>query len=636
MQLTEFNLKILNLLLTTSNLSMTDLSYQLKTNYQKLKYELDKLKIDFAITIEDQEVKLMDYNLAKAQIDHIHFNQLIFTEKERHELIQFYLLSNHDYVSLDHLMEIVHSSRNTLLQDIKEVKRQLHLLNGQLKYSRAKGYEIVMNPEDRDLVFINLTLRLSQTHFIKYYLEYMTKQKFSFENYHSQIRHIEEEKGIQLTDNQKQFITIALFTLNNNLYQSFLSIKEPNDRLLNLMVNISSTQHDIISDQYSRDILMNFIQSFEIHSGIIIQDKELLLTKLTMHFYPAALRAKYGIHSIVNAHELMNDHLKPIYTFTALAIKALERNLNIHFNTNEIALWSLYFAGAIRAQGNEIQRKYIAVVLCPNGIAVSHALTQTLKQYFQTILFIEPDSLSNVKAVEEQVDIIFSTHPIASRKPVFLISQSLTPSELNHLNKKLSEQLNIPLQPQHSFNDLLQVIKENATIHDEAKLVREIKALFKINHHFKEGYQPMLKELLTETFIQVQLSPANWEEAIRQGAAPLLQADVIESGYIDAMINTVHDLGPYIVIMPEVAIPHARPEDGAKEVGLAFANFKQPVIFPGDKEVKAMIVLSAKDQNAHLKALADMTELLGNEKSLKILKEAQDKESILSLINTLN
>lgn len=36
----------------------------------------------------------------------------------------------------------------------------------------------------------------------------------------------------------------------------------------------------------------------------------------------------------------------------------------------------------------------------------------------------------------------------------------------------------------------------------------------------------------------------------------------IKESYIDAMVNTVKNMGPYIVIAPGIAMPHAAPEDG--------------------------------------------------------------------------
>lgn len=52
---------------------------------------------------------------------------------------------------------------------------------------------------------------------------------------------------------------------------------------------------------------------------------------------------------------------------------------------------------------------------------------------------------------------------------------------------------------------------------------------------------------------------------MRIGGELLEKSGAIEPRYIDAMINTVKEIGPYIVIAPGIAMPHARPEAGAKK-----------------------------------------------------------------------
>ncbi|MEM4666305.1 MAG: PTS sugar transporter subunit IIA [Thermofilum sp.] len=71
----------------------------------------------------------------------------------------------------------------------------------------------------------------------------------------------------------------------------------------------------------------------------------------------------------------------------------------------------------------------------------------------------------------------------------------------------------------------------------------------------------------------------NWEEAVRL-AGKLLAADgIVEERYVEAMVQVTRELGPYAVIAPGVALPHARPEDGAKEVGLSIVTLREGVNF---------------------------------------------------------
>ncbi|MEM4005958.1 MAG: PTS sugar transporter subunit IIA, partial [Desulfurococcaceae archaeon] len=66
--------------------------------------------------------------------------------------------------------------------------------------------------------------------------------------------------------------------------------------------------------------------------------------------------------------------------------------------------------------------------------------------------------------------------------------------------------------------------------------------------------------------VQIVQSVSNWIEATKLSGILLLKDGCIEEGYIERMVETCRELGPYIAIMPGLAIPHARPEDGAKKL----------------------------------------------------------------------
>ena len=52
-------------------------------------------------------------------------------------------------------------------------------------------------------------------------------------------------------------------------------------------------------------------------------------------------------------------------------------------------------------------------------------------------------------------------------------------------------------------------------------------------------------------------TPKDWEEAIRLSGEILKQNELITDQYVDQVINDVKEYGPYIVIVPGVAMPHS-------------------------------------------------------------------------------
>ncbi len=129
----------------------------------------------------------------------------------------------------------------------------------------------------------------------------------------------------------------------------------------------------------------------------------------------------------------------------------------------------------------------------------------------------------------------------------------------------------------------------------------------------------MLTELITPEMIQLSDQPLAWEEAIRLTAQPLLTHEKIQEQYIDAMINKVKQYGPFIHIGKDIALPHARPEDGVKELGMSLLKVQDPVLLVDDEKhaIRLFVCLAAVDNEAHLRALSSLTKLLSNKRKLR-------------------
>ncbi|MEM5591127.1 PTS sugar transporter subunit IIA [Niallia circulans] len=147
----------------------------------------------------------------------------------------------------------------------------------------------------------------------------------------------------------------------------------------------------------------------------------------------------------------------------------------------------------------------------------------------------------------------------------------------------------------------------------------------------------MISDLLKREMIQIKDKVDNWQEAIRLASSPLLDIQAIEPCYIDAMITNIEKLGSYVVLAPNVAIPHARPEDGVKKLSMSLLKLNEPISFSPDdpnKNVHLIFVLAAVDNYSHLKALSQLTELLEEEENIEQMIEMTKAESFIKLIQS--
>lgn len=144
----------------------------------------------------------------------------------------------------------------------------------------------------------------------------------------------------------------------------------------------------------------------------------------------------------------------------------------------------------------------------------------------------------------------------------------------------------------------------------------------------------MLNDILTKDTIQFADQIDSWKEAIKLGAKPLLANKSIKESYIEAMISNVEKLGPYIVIAPKIALPHARPEDGVNKVGMSFLRIKEGCSFTEKPEhrVNLLFVLAAIDNETHLKALSQFSMMLSNPENINKLEQAETTDEVLAVI----
>ena len=140
----------------------------------------------------------------------------------------------------------------------------------------------------------------------------------------------------------------------------------------------------------------------------------------------------------------------------------------------------------------------------------------------------------------------------------------------------------------------------------------------------------MIKELL-ESNIQILPQVDSWEEAIKIASRPLLEKGYIEPRYIDTMISKVNELGFYIVLSEDVAMPHSRPEDGVLKMGMSLLKLDTPAKF-GNNNIQIVITLAAKDNESHIDALANLVELLNDDEKIEKIKLAKTNQEILEII----
>lgn len=149
-----------------------------------------------------------------------------------------------------------------------------------------------------------------------------------------------------------------------------------------------------------------------------------------------------------------------------------------------------------------------------------------------------------------------------------------------------------------------------------------------------------LKQLLIDNqSVKLHQKASDWKEAIKIGTDMLIASGAIKPSYHDAIISSIEEMGPYIIIAPNLALPHARPEQGVNRTAFALVTLDTPVLFEGEDEpVDVLITLAGSSSDQHMEGLMEVTQVLDDEDSptgvdLDKLRGCKTSEEIYRVID---
>lgn len=151
------------------------------------------------------------------------------------------------------------------------------------------------------------------------------------------------------------------------------------------------------------------------------------------------------------------------------------------------------------------------------------------------------------------------------------------------------------------------------------------------------GVSGVLLDLLTEETIALAVQAADWRAAIRASGELLVQSGAVAPGYVDAMVRAMEVKGPYMVVAPGVALPHAGMGDGATRVAFSVARMAAPVDFGNspNSPVDLVMTLCSPDAGSHVMALVQLSLFLESKDHVDKLRHATDKAGVMAAFREL-
>lgn len=143
-----------------------------------------------------------------------------------------------------------------------------------------------------------------------------------------------------------------------------------------------------------------------------------------------------------------------------------------------------------------------------------------------------------------------------------------------------------------------------------------------------------MEEIIQKAHIRVRESAESWEEAIRKAGNVLIDAGSIKPEYVDYMIDSVKEFGPYVVISPKLAIAHAAPGKGVLRNDMSLITLSSPVNFGSANDpVSVILCFGCTDPTSHLDRLTRIAELLSKESRISELADAETVDDVIKVLN---
>ncbi|WP_195493161.1 BglG family transcription antiterminator [Enterococcus gallinarum] len=658
-------------------------------------FSLSKNQLDYAIRKINELLKANKQPLirsdpyfiqlapkAKAFFLNDFLNGAVYTQYEMNSeerkkyifLMLFYYES--DYLSVNHFLSALRVGKTTFMADMKKLEKELSLSMITIGYTRKNGYGLIGNEENLRNFFMKMMFHDfgdNQEEFVYHY--FLVNEKIDG---FSQVEGIAREKlktfSLELVENRlnefSYLFTMILPRLNKQWqdfyetynYQTFFQMKEylfAKELLMEFGITNKSAQLYICgwllgmalgdttypSADFSiiHELVERIIKRFELLSGIRFKDKQKVINQLYSHFRPAYYRLFFQLPIINPLHKKIIEEYEDLYQIVQETLRPIGNLFERGIPEDEVSFLTIHFASLINDFDEYQVNQKIGVIVCPNGIGSSAMIYNELKMIFPDIIFIGPIETKELLLERSECDLIFTTVPNVSlytlKKPVYVVNPIMTNEERNQLIQEVYH------QPSEAISligveELMAVIKKHATIEDDKSLKKELQLLLtrrEVNPAYSatlgEERKPVaLIDMLNPQYILTNIKVRSWEEAFYLAATPLIKDQVISRGYIDTIIQNVRKEGPFFIIMDQVALPHARPEEGALKLGLGITVLQEPVIINKKASIKYIFTLSAIDHSKHLSAIAELVALLEQESFFNLLEQEADPQQIFDWI----
>lgn len=419
--------------------------------------------------------------LCQSLLEGVDSYSYVMSMTERMQLTVLYICVANKRVTIEQLMELTEVSRNTVLNDLNEIRNQLASEQYQvnLTSTKAQGYLLKCHPLNK-IQYVHSLLYHIFAEGNHSFVTILTKKIRNFvgdeillsddlqDFLNQRVQDVEQDLGKKINRHEIKFMLQVLpylllscrnmalseeeqedlkreFTLirkrieyqaakhlNNNLGATFgLKLNDIEISLLTVLLlsyrkdrDIHATSQDFVQ---LKEAIDEFIWRFEVSSNFEIENKEDLLRNLLTHCKALLFRKTYGILSKNPLTRQIKEKYADLFAVTKSCSVILEEAWLISLTDDEVAYLALHMGGFLkhnRAEKQDAKRIYL---VCDEGVAVQklllkqclyHLPNENLGAVFTTEQFKSVEDILDVDLLITTNDGLETTLPTIQVQPI--------------------------------------------------------------------------------------------------------------------------------------------------------------------------------------------------------------------------
>ena len=387
-------------------------------------------------------------------------------------------------VHVKDIMELFDISRNSVFNDLKNLKSEIAKYDVELFFDIKGGYEIRGQIFSKRAVFLYYIKQLLQTISYKS-LEFL--EITETEEFYLRLQQISRDQGneyddfnllsiacllsvVHYLDEQFDFSVLELknieqteeLKLINELFQD-LNMYERLYLTIHLLGSKASSVLRVEDDQ--RDIQLfelaeGLVNLFERNTSCNVSERNELVNSLYMHF---KLSMYYFQFSIQITNSLLDD-VKRNYGYLFQVIKRLcslmENSFPFILSDSEISYITMHFGGHLKQVQGKTFGPVNVLVVCPSGISTSTLLKREIEDLYFNVKVVAVTSKANIIEYAEKIDFIISTIDLDTELPWIKVNTILTKEDKGRIASMMALSMQTYQINENNFEDFFAILKK--------------------------------------------------------------------------------------------------------------------------------------------------------------------------------